>query len=752
MNLFATSTTLAQGDGILSTGTEPIELARLQVQLFIELTRLLSTNLAPPELVAALFDLVRQVLSAEFVILVRLEGDQQQDQAWIHPLNAENAVEQQEFFKNLARHYESPGFGSVSHPAENTPVQAFEHPDFPNKSLLVAPLLHSSAVLGTLIIQSEVPQSGHSALDLQVVSAVARQLAGALETERAISEARLRSDQLAAFSVVASTVNEWLDVEQLSRRFLAVLLNTTGTTTGLFYLLEANDAVRLVAQFGVPAEHLSALRLTKLAHHPVALRAIEQGHVVVLDNLGDAEISSQARQLAERLSLSSAILLPLRVKGHGVGLVILMRPDATVRVGNREFLQGLADQAAQAIENARLFGESERRFQEQSALRELAQHFLGAASPDQVLERTLDTLANLVPGHYTEVLLPDSAGTFILANGRGWRRGVIGRTRVVNDPHFHAGYVLHARSPIIVDDFAVETRFQPADYLTRHHVTSAVCAPMLAEMRVIGMLGIYSRKPRRFTEEQSRLLYLVAAQTAIALEKARHSQDSLNQAASLSLTLTELQGSYQAILLALSAALDARDRETEGHSQRVTRLALTIGRRLDLSQAELTNLERGALLHDVGKIGISDNILLKAGPLSPAERAVMNRHPQLGYEMLRAIPFLKDALPVVLHHQEMYDGSGYPAGLRGQEIPLGARIFAVADTYDAMTSIRPYRRALSHEQALAEILRCSGTQFDPRVVAAFLTLDSDILPSLPGPESRPTPFRSVESATKTSAS
>jgi putative nucleotidyltransferase with HDIG domain len=215
---------------------------------------------------------------------------------------------------------------------------------------------------------------------------------------------------------------------------------------------------------------------------------------------------------------------------------------------------------------------------------------------------------------------------------------------------------------------------------------------------------------------------MIANLAAQALQRLRLDEQTVEQAASLSKTLNDLEESYQATLLSLSAALDARDRETEGHSQRVTKLALAIGRRLELSEADLTNLERGALLHDVGKIGIPDNVLLKTGPLTPAERALMNEHPRLGHEMLRGISFLKDALPVVLYHQEMYDGSGYPSGLHGTEIPLAARIFAVADTYDAMTSMRPYREPLSHEQALAEIRRCSGTQFDPVVVAAFLSL------------------------------
>jgi HD-GYP domain-containing protein (c-di-GMP phosphodiesterase class II) len=223
-------------------------------------------------------------------------------------------------------------------------------------------------------------------------------------------------------------------------------------------------------------------------------------------------------------------------------------------------------------------------------------------------------------------------------------------------------------------------------------------------------------------KERVRLATTIANLAAQSLERLRLDEQTVDQAKSLSIALDSLEESYQATLLALSAALDARDRETEGHSQRVTRWALAIGRQLNLAPEELTNLERGALLHDVGKIGISDNILLKAGPLTREERVVMNQHPRLGYEMLKGIPFLQTALPVVLHHQEMFDGSGYPMGLRGTQIPLGARIFAVADTYDAMTSTRPYRAALSHEQALAEIIAHRGSQFDPQVVDAFLEL------------------------------
>ena len=183
-----------------------------------------------------------------------------------------------------------------------------------------------------------------------------------------------------------------------------------------------------------------------------------------------------------------------------------------------------------------------------------------------------------------------------------------------------------------------------------------------------------------------------------------------------------VQAAYDETLTALSAALDHRDSETEGHSQRVARHALILGHALHLSDAALASLRRGALLHDLGKIGVPDAILRKARDLTPEEREVVRSHPANGARILAGIPFLADALPIVLHHHERYDGTGYPDGQRGEAIDLLARLFSVVDAYDAMVSDRPYRRGMPHEDAVAELRRNAGTQFDSRVVEAFAAL------------------------------
>jgi HD-GYP domain-containing protein (c-di-GMP phosphodiesterase class II) len=273
---------------------------------------------------------------------------------------------------------------------------------------------------------------------------------------------------------------------------------------------------------------------------------------------------------------------------------------------------------------------------------------------------------------------------------------------------------------LAVEDVMTDARIGQREVFDQVH--GGVAVPLRTPSGVLGTLFVGFPTRGDPGSEKLRLATTIANLAAQALQRLRLNEQTVEQAASLAIALSELEESYQATLLALSAALDARDRATKGHSQRVTKWALAIGKELKLSPHELTSLEHGALLHDVGKIGISDKILLKAGPLTPDERELMNRHPELGFNMLKGIPFLQDALPVVLYHQEMYDGSGYPAGLRAGEIPLGARIFAVADTFDAMTSTRPYRKALSQEAALEEIKRCRATQFDPRVVDAFVAL------------------------------
>lgn len=207
--------------------------------------------------------------------------------------------------------------------------------------------------------------------------------------------------------------------------------------------------------------------------------------------------------------------------------------------------------------------------------------------------------------------------------------------------------------------------------------------------------------------------------------------------------MVDLERSYDITLEALGDALDLKDAETEGHSRRVTAFTIALARALGIGGPEIRVIARGAFLHDIGKMAIPDAILLKPGKLDAHEQEIMREHCARGYQMLRKIPYLSEAAEIVYSHQEHYDGSGYPRGLKRGEIPLGARVFAVADTLDAITSDRPYRRASSFAAARGEIARCAGTQFDPDVVSAYLELPDKLwndLRSEIGRQGRFSPF------------
>ena len=244
------------------------------------------------------------------------------------------------------------------------------------------------------------------------------------------------------------------------------------------------------------------------------------------------------------------------------------------------------------------------------------------------------------------------------------------------------------------------------DYLVKPLHENAVLASLES--------ALHKRRLERQVEDYRQHLEEMVATRTVQLREALH----------------QIERSYEDTLQALGAAIDLRDNETAGHSQRVSRYSLALARTLGWSEDQLGSLARGAYLHDIGKLGIPDGILLKPGPLTPAERTLMQRHAQIGFDLIADIAFLTDAAEIVLTHHERYDGSGYPHGTKGDEILLSARIFAVADSFDAITSDRPYRRASSFASGREIIRQCSGIQFDPNVVAAFLSIPEETWPAI----------------------
>lgn len=346
----------------------------------------------------------------------------------------------------------------------------------------------------------------------------------------------------------------------------------------------------------------------------------------------------------------------------------------------------------------------------------------------------LDEVLNLICAESLKLFNVDAAYLWLkegdeLAGraGRGHKSDAfIGLRQSLSDDNLLGARIVREGTPIFVNHAREADGVKPR-LIDMLDVKALMGVPFLQNGDALGALMLIDTETEeRFTQLDLDVATVFGQQAAMALTHANLYETTQEQAEALADTLAELRESYQATLHALSAALDARDRETEGHSQRVRAYALMLADEMGISDRETREaIEWGALLHDVGKIGIPDAILHKPARLTDEEWMLMRQHPRIGHDMLSDIPFLEPALPVVLYHHERWDGAGYPTGTAGEEIPLPARIFSVADTLDAITSSRPYRAAQSLEAARDEIRRNRGTQFDPAVVDAFAAIPLD---------------------------
>lgn len=260
-----------------------------------------------------------------------------------------------------------------------------------------------------------------------------------------------------------------------------------------------------------------------------------------------------------------------------------------------------------------------------------------------------------------------------------------------------------------------DTDFLRSPTFEQENFVSYFGVPLIAKGQVKGILEIFNRSVINPDSEWLSFLEMLGGQAAIAVDNATLFSD-------LQRSNIEITSAYDATIDGWSRALDMRDHETEGHTQRVTEMTLKLARRIEIPKKNLIHIRRGATLHDIGKMGIPDRILHKPGPLTTEEWITMRQHPQYACALLTPIDYLRPAKDIPCYHHERWNGSGYPAGLKGEAIPLSARMFAVVDVYDALTSDRPYRSAWSKQAALNYILKESGRLFDPKIVSTFLEL------------------------------
>jgi len=283
----------------------------------------------------------------------------------------------------------------------------------------------------------------------------------------------------------------------------------------------------------------------------------------------------------------------------------------------------------------------------------------------------------------------------------------------------YAGRVILDRKTIHIPDLAKEeNELTEALFLAGENFSAYVGSPLIAKGQVVGVLEIFQHSPLKPTPEWFNFLNMLAGQAAIAIDNAQLFEN-------LQRSNFDLIVAYDATIEGWSRAMDLRDHETEGHTQRVTSLTVKLAQQMGIPDSEIVHIRRGALLHDIGKMGIPDNILLKPGKLLPQEWDIMRQHTNHAYEMLAPIHYLRPALDIPQYHHERWDGTGYPKKLKGKDIPLPARIFAITDVWDAVTTDRPYRNKWTKKKALEHIKSESGKHFDPKVVEMFLPLISE---------------------------
>src|ERR1051325_3704780 len=350
-----------------------------------------------------------------------------------------------------------------------------------------------------------------------------------------------------------------------------------------------------------------------------------------------------------------------------------------------------------------------------TALMEIGSVINSSLGRERVLEEVMDSLIALMHAERGVLMFLDSKGKLRPQVARG-----VEHINLIQQSFEFSNTIVRRAmdtgQPVLTTNAQEDPRFEDQVSVAVYQLRSIMCAPLKIKDQLIGVMYVDNRaRTGMFHESDLDLITAFANQAAVAIDNADLFED-------LQKSNRNLERAYQATLEGWVHALDLRDKETEGHTQRVTILTERLARSMGVDGEALVHITRGALLHDIGKMGIPDSILLKKGALTEEERTIIRKHPIYAYEMLNPIEFLHPAIDIPYCHHEKWDGTGYPRGLKGMEIPFAARIFPVIDVWDALISDRPYRKGLPPEEVRIHILRDSGKHFDPHVVRAFMDM------------------------------
>ncbi|MCS6906330.1 MAG: PAS domain S-box protein [Anaerolineales bacterium] len=532
-----------------------------------------------------------------------------------------------------------------------------------------------------------------------------------------ITEQKQRELELKALAQFSRAVSEEADFQRLAERLTrAVLSAVPSAQRGSLAVAEEPNRLRVIASVGYRDPAIQGI--TYPIDWGFAGRCFRtQQPILITDAQKDEEFRLHSRFAAIEgiRELRSAIVAPLHSYEQVIGILSLEsdQPHAFTEE-DLNLLNALAHPLALALHNVRLHQETAQHARQLQAVQTVGKALIETTDVRLVFEVIVQQLLAHLNADAVGILLHNPLLRALeYAAQTGFRLSHYEQTfiSIATSP---AGQAAREHQVITITDLS---KLSPgfAQLFEKEEFQAYGAAPLFAKGKLKGVLEVFYRRPFSPTPDWKRLFEMLADQAALAIDNAEILEDL--RRANLKLSLA-----YEATIEGWSRALELRDKETEGHTLRVTEATLKLAEQLGVEPDLMPHIRRGCLLHDIGKIAIPDSILFKAGPLNDEEWALMRQHPQIAYDLLSPIEYLLPALNIPYFHHERWDGRGYPRGLRGEEIPLEARIFAVIDVWDALISDRPYRKAWSRAEALNYIREQAGKQFDPRVVEAFLKL------------------------------
>ncbi len=532
------------------------------------------------------------------------------------------------------------------------------------------------------------------------------------ERQRAQDEVRRRADEFAGlFETAHSLSTQQTELSSLLQaivdRATALLHASSGTLS--LYRSDSRD-LELVAEHNFPAQ---LGKRTKLGEGILG-RVAQNREPMIVDDYCTYEGRLPEY---EHVPFHASLQVPMLFGGTLMGVIAVHEIGESTRKYNdtdARLLALLASQAASAVNNARLFEETQLHLRRLQALHQIDIAISGSVDLRTSLGVFLDYATTELGVDAADILLLNVHTQMLeFAVRRGFRTPALQYTNLRLGDGLAGKAALNRRTLSVPDLIRDINGLGRSPFIQREGFVSYYGVPLIAKGNVNGVLEVFHRNRIDPGGEWLEFLETLSGQAAIAI-------DSAQMHGNLQRANVELSLAYDSTLEGWSSALDLRDRETEGHTQRVTEMTLRLAREIGMNETELVHVRRGALLHDIGKMGIPDTILFKPGPLTDEEWQIMRQHPNHAFQLLSTITFLKPAIDIPYCHHEKWDGTGYPRALKGDHIPLSARIFAAVDVWDALLSNRPYRPAWEKAEVLKHLRENASTHFDPRVIQVFL--------------------------------